>query len=84
MATELFSVYQFFPDGTHEQVLHSVPAEEAVEKAYRCTTSVGARIGTTVRVIITDQDDNTCFEWKPGEGVVFPLRFMSGEPKREG
>lgn len=71
-----FSVYQFFPDGSYERVVQFVHAKQAVETAKRCTESVGGRIGTTVRVIITDGGDVTCFEWKYGLGVTFP---KSGE-----
>lgn len=70
--TEYFSVYQFFPDGSYERVRDHVEAEEAVQAATHYTTSVGARLGTTTRVIITDGWDCTNFEWKFGEGVVFP------------
>ncbi len=67
-----FSVYQFFPDETSERVRSFVTAEEAVKAAHHYCTSVGARLGTTVRVIITDGGDFTCFEWLHGKGVVFP------------
>ncbi len=49
-----------------------VGAEEAVMAAKHYTTSVGARLGLTQRVIITDGGDFTCFEWKYGEGVTYP------------
>lgn len=77
MADE-FSVHQFFPDDTSECVRQFVSAEEAVTAAHHYTTSVGARIGTTRRVIITDGDDFTVFEWKAGEGVTHPPRNASG------
>lgn len=69
---ELFCVWQFFPDGSDEQVRTWVTAEEAVNAARHYTASVGARMGTTRRVIITDQLDMTVFEWKFGEGVTYP------------
>lgn len=69
-----FSVYQFFPDESYEEVLRFVDGRTAVEQAKRLTDSVGGRIGTTVRVIITDGGDFTVFEWKYGEGVTFPPR----------
>lgn len=46
-----FSVTQFFPDGTYEKVREFVGPEEAVEAAHHYCHSVGARLGTTVRVI---------------------------------
>lgn len=66
-----FNVVQFFPDGTYEYVRRGVTAEEAVKAAKHYCTSIGARLGTTRRVIITDGDDATNFEWKFGEGVTF-------------
>lgn len=66
-----FSVYQFFPDDTCEAVARFVDACEATETALRLTQTVGARIGTTTRVIITDGGDCTCFEWQYGRGVTF-------------
>lgn len=67
-----FSVCQFFPDGSYEYVRRFVDAEEAVKAAIHCATSVGARLGTTQRVIITDGGDHTTWEWKRDEGVTFP------------
>lgn len=67
-----FSVYQWFEDGQYERVRHGVDDQEAVKVAIHYSTSVGAKIGTTVRVIITDGGDLTVWEWKRGEGIVFP------------
>src|SRR6516165_1657092 len=67
-----FSVYQFFPDDTWERVCQFVDARTACECAFALTRSVGAGIGTTQRVIITDGGDCTCFEWRHGEGVTWP------------
>lgn len=67
-----FSLYQFFPDDSYELVLDYVDAETAVVAAERLSRSVGAKIGTTRRIIITDGGDHTVFEWKHGEGVTFP------------
>jgi hypothetical protein len=69
---ERFSVYQFFADGSYEQVRELVPAEEAVKAAHHYTHNVAARLGAVERVIITDGGDDRCFEWKRGEGVTFP------------
>src|SRR4051794_22794650 len=49
-----FSVYQFFRDDTSERVREFVGAADAVMTARSLTQSVGGRIGTTQRVIITD------------------------------
>jgi hypothetical protein len=67
-----FSVCQFFEDGTHEYVRRFVAAEEAVKAFQGYTTSVGARLGTTRRVIITDGGDCINMEWQFGKGVTFP------------
>ena len=68
-----FSVCQFFRDGSYEYVVRNVGPERAVKTAHHYCHSVGAKIGTTTRVIITDGGDCTCFEWKHGEGVTFGL-----------
>jgi len=67
-----FSVYQFFLDETSERVESFVDPQTAVETACRLTRSVGAKMGTTARVIITDGGDFTCFEWQAGKGVTYP------------
>lgn len=67
-----FSVCQFFPDGSYEFVRRFVDAEEAVKAFKHYTTSVGARLGTTQRVIIVDGGDMTNMEWQFGKGIVFP------------
>jgi hypothetical protein len=66
-----YSVYQFFANEDYEQVAVFVDAQTAVETAHALTTSIGGRLGTTKRVIITDGGDYCCFEWKHGEGVTF-------------
>jgi hypothetical protein len=69
---DLFDVHQFFSDGTNERVRQAVPAAESVTAAKHYTQCVGARLGTTVRVIITDASDAIVFEWIRDRGVVFP------------
>jgi hypothetical protein len=76
-----FSVSQFFPDGSYEYVCRWVAAEAAFDTFKRLTQSVGARLGTTVRVIITDGGDCTNAEWKFGEGLTYPTRQMLGSIK---
>ena len=76
MSDELFNVCQFFPDGTYEYHSRNLPAKEAVEAMKRCTETVGARIGTTARVIVTDWQDCTVAEWQFGKGVTFPTPEM--------
>lgn len=67
-----FSVYQFFQDDTWEQVRSQVDAEEAFKAYLHYTSSVGARMGTTTRVIITDGEDFTNAEWIFDKGHVYP------------
>jgi len=70
--TNEFSVYQWFVNNSYEEVLRFVEAESALITATRLTQSVGGRMGTTKRVIITDGGDFIVWEWLHGEGVVFP------------
>lgn len=67
-----FSVHQFFPDGSSECLRQFVGPEEAVLTARDYTRRPAALIGIIARVIITDGGDNCVFEWRYGEGVVFP------------
>ena len=70
-ATE-FSVYQIFVDGSREDVLKFVGEEQAARTAVGLATSVGARLGTTERVFITDGGDQIVWEWTHADGVVWP------------
>ena len=58
-----FSVCQFFDNETYEYVQRFVDAETAVHKAIAMASSVGAKVGTTQRVIITDGGDSINWEW---------------------
>lgn len=69
-----FSVYQFFPDGTHECVARFVSAEAAVSTAKSYTTRPAAMIGIIDRVMITDGGDCCVFDWRNGKGIVWPER----------
>ncbi len=72
-----FSVYQWFhpmAGDQHECVKQYVGPEEAVQCAKSLITSVGGRLGTTCRVIITDGGDCINFEWEFGKGVTYPKR----------
>lgn len=66
------SVCQFFQDGTYEYVRRLVGATEAADAAIHYSSSVGAQLGMTRRVVITDGGDCINWEWRFGEGVVFP------------
>ena len=67
-----YKVCQFFPDGNYEYVREWVSAEEAGKAFQHYTTSVGAKLGTTVRVIITDGGDSINAEWQFGKGITYP------------
>lgn len=70
--TPEYSVYQFFLDGSYEMLCHFVLAEPAARIFAGATTSLGAQLGTTQRVIITDGGDCIVFEWVYGKGITFP------------
>lgn len=74
-----FSVCRFFENGTYEYVCRFRSAEEAVTTAKRVCEEPAALLGIVKRVIITDALDFTNFEWKFGEGVVFPPRDGAGD-----
>ena len=74
MTDELFSVCQFFPDGSYEYVRRYVSVEEAARAFKFYTTNVASKIGITRRVIITDGGDCVNFEWTAGKGITFPSK----------
>ena len=76
---EKFNVIQFFLAGSYEYVRRYVGAKEAVLAAKHYTSSVGARLGTTTRVIITDSGDCTNFEWINGRGITYPPQKQNSE-----
>lgn len=67
-----FSTIQFFDDDEYEYVRRFVGPEEAVNAAAHYVTSVGARIGITIKVIVTDGGDNTVFAWERDKGITWP------------
>lgn len=69
---ETFSVVQFFKDGSNERIAESISLIGATYKFRNYINTVGARIGTTVRVIITDGGDSTVAEWIFGKGITYP------------
>ena len=70
---ELFSLYQFFPDGSYERLLHHVDIELALNTAASYASRPAAMIGIIQRLIITDAGDSIVFEWRYKYGVVFPI-----------
>lgn len=69
-----FSVCQFFVDDSYEYTDRFVDIETAMKSANSLSHSVGAKIGTTKRVIITDGGDCVCLEWQYGKGLVYPTK----------
>lgn len=69
---ERYNVCQFFEDGSYEYLGRALPAEVVVPMAVVACQSLGARLGTTKRVIITDEGDFTNWEWVHGKGIVYP------------
>jgi hypothetical protein len=67
-----FSVYVFRPDGYYSRELSFVSAERAVTWAKWLTEERAARRGAVAKILITDGGDFTVFEWRFGQGVVFP------------
>lgn len=68
-----FAVYQFFVGGACERAVAApLKAKAAVKLARMLTHTLGARIGSTCRIIITNGGDHTVFEWRYGEGIVLP------------
>jgi hypothetical protein len=76
-----FSVCQFFDNDTYEYVRRFVGSQEAMRAAQHYCTSVGAKLGFTRRVIITDGGDFTVFEWVYGKGVVYPPKEGAEDAK---
>lgn len=69
-----FSVWIFFPDGSHIDEGRFLKDQDAVQLAYEVTKRPAAQAGIIKRVIITDGGDCTCFEWQFGKGVTYPPR----------
>lgn len=81
-----FNVVQWFPSGEYEYVRRNVDHVTASLVAKHYCTCVGAKIGTTVKVMITDGGDICVFEWERDKGVVYPEQlkgwFKEGENAR--
>lgn len=58
-----FSVIAVFSDGTDLTVCRGVDDKVAVEKMKELVTGIGARVGTTKQVHITDDIGNKMSSW---------------------
>ena len=67
-----YSVYLWFEDGSYHRELQHVDMVTAVAKATSMCTNVGAQMGITQKVMITDGGDCSIFEWEHGKGIVHP------------
>lgn len=74
-----YSVAQFFDKGTNEYVRRWVSAEEAFKAFQHYTNNIPARLGLTVRVVITDGGDSVNAEWEYGKGLTFPTETQLKE-----
>ena len=70
--TDRFDVWIWFPADWHDRVGQGLDAKAAVETAVDYTRRPAAMCGIIRRVTIVDEEDYTVFEWRYGEGVVFP------------
>jgi hypothetical protein len=67
-----FSVWIFYKDGYHFSDWRWLDGEKALLKAQELTRRPVMLLGMVERIIITDGEDFTVFEWKPKQGVTFP------------
>jgi hypothetical protein len=76
--SEEYSVALYFPSGDYIYERRGLSDEAAVNLAKECSERPAAKIGLIERIIITDDGDDTVFEWQYGRGVTFPPRDVSG------
>jgi len=67
-----FSLYWWDEQDQAYDELRFVGVEQAISRAKTLMQSPAAKIGIIKRIIITDGDDYTNFEWKADEGIIFP------------
>lgn len=83
MSEREYSVYWFDPDGGSHRERQFVTAGEAMEMAASLAHRPAAKIGIIRRVIVTDGGDLTVFEWRYGEGIVWPTKEHIEAAKRD-
>jgi hypothetical protein len=69
---EQFSVCVCYDNGERQTARRFVSAKEACRAFQYYTSSLGAQLGLTMRVIIIDSCDCMVREWKFEQGVTFP------------
>jgi hypothetical protein len=72
MAHGEFSLYWWDPEDYCHEEMRFVDAETAMKRAANLARGPASLLGIVKRIIITDGGDCTNFEWKHGEGIVFP------------
>jgi hypothetical protein len=77
---------QWLPDGMYEYVVRWVSLQRALEvaKSYTAPKRPSVLLGITKRVQITDGGDSTVFDWRNGEGIVWPARGPDGQYTEDG
>jgi hypothetical protein len=72
MSPEIHPLHFTLRQSRHQYVRRFVSALEACSAFQHYTSSVGAQLGSTVRVIVTDRNDCIAREWRSGQGITFP------------
>jgi hypothetical protein len=67
-----FSVWFFYSDLIPRNFIRGVDAQTALHRAKEITEWPGAQDGSIRRVIVTNEDNQTIFEWTHAQGVRFP------------
>jgi hypothetical protein len=73
MSNGEYSVYRWSGE-RYAPLLRFVDAKTAVEAAADLSRSPAAQAGVITRIMITDGGDHCCFDWRHGEGLVFPTK----------
>ena len=77
---EQFAVLLFLNDGRRRYMGRFISAQEASRTFEFCTHSIDARVGRTVRVVVTDRHDCVLREWKFRQGATFPPLDSTATP----
>jgi hypothetical protein len=69
----LFHVVLYFPDGQYHYEARNLDAKSAVLLARNLTRRPAVHLGVIARVtVINASDDTIAFDWRHGEGIVYP------------
>ncbi len=67
-----YTVWQFYTGGSCGTDGVKRHARDAVARADELTKTLAAATGSTCRIVIIDGADRVVWEWRHGEGLVFP------------